>query len=107
MVTLTKGTKEYVPIKVTQVVGNPPLTSLTGLGLVFDLNKDDEAETVILTGVAAINDGMIALPLIDTNITGGMPVADLIPEGDYNIFIKFTLAPEIPRLGPFKIRVDD
>lgn len=105
MVTLTKGTKEYVPIKLLNVLGN--LTTLDGLGLKHDLFKDDEAETEIYSGTATINDGMIALPLIDTNLQSGMPAADLVPEGDYNIFLDFTLAPEHPRLGPFKFRVDD
>lgn len=105
MVTLTKGTKEYVPIKVMNVLGT--LSTLDGTGLIFDLYMADEAETVVLTGQSCANDGMIALPLIDTNIQGGLPLADLIPEGDYNIFIKFTVLPEVPRLGPFPIRVDD
>lgn len=105
MVTLTKGTKEYVPIKVTNVLGT--LTTLTGTGLTFDTFRDDEAETPVQTAQSCANDSMIALPLIDTNIQAGMPLVDIYPEGDYNIFIKFTTLPEVPRLGPFKIRVDD
>ena len=105
MVTLTKGTKEYVPIKILNVLGD--LATLDGTGLTHDLFKDDEAETQIYLAQATINDGMIALPLIDTTLQGGAPLADLIPEGDYSIFLKFTFLPEVPRLGPFKIRVDD
>jgi hypothetical protein len=51
-----------------------------------------------LTAQAAQNEGMIALPLINTT---------LLAEGPYNVFIKFTAFPETPRLGPFKFRVDD
>jgi hypothetical protein len=98
MVTLTKGTIEFLPIKVTDVLEN--LTTLDGLGVSHDLFKADEAETMIYQGQSTMNDGMIALPLIDTT-----PVT--ITEGDYNCFIKFNNAPEIPRLGPFRFRVDD
>ena len=106
MVTLTKGTVEFVPIKLTNVLGS--LTTLDGLGLQHDLFKDDEAETEIYTGLATLNDGMIALPLIDTTQDdGGIPPVPLTPEGDYCIFIDFTTAPEHPRLGPFKFRLDD
>lgn|SRR5574337_696500 len=98
MVTLTLGTKEFFPIKITDALDG--ITTLNGLGLAFDLYKDDEAETAIVTNVGCTNQGMIALPLIDTTTVG-------FAEGDYNVFLKFTLSPEIPRLGPFKLRVDD
>ncbi len=96
METLTKGTKEYLPIKVKNILGT--FATLDGTGLTYDLYRADEAETPILTGQPANNDGMIALPLIDA--TG-------LVEGDYNVFIKFTALPEVPRLGPFTFRVDD
>lgn len=98
MVTLTLGTKEFLPIKLSDALGN--LVTLDGLGLTHDLYKADEAETLVYQNQATLNDGMIALPLIDT--TG-----QTFEEGDYNCFIKFTNAPEIPRLGPFRFRVDD
>lgn len=96
METLTKGTKEYLPIKVKNIIGS--FTTLDGTGLEFDLYKANEAETAVLTAQPSANDGMIALPLIDT--TG-------LTEGDYVVFIKFTALPEVPRLGPFRFRVDD
>lgn len=98
MVTLTKGTKEFLPIKVADALQN--LTTLDGTGLVHDLYKANESETLIYANQATLNDGMIALPLIDTTPTA-------ITEGDYNCFIKFTTLPEVPRLGPFTFRVDD
>lgn len=98
MVTLTKGTVEFVPIRVADVLKN--VLTLDGLGLSHDLYKTDEAETVVYVNQSTLNDDMTALPLIDTT-----PVA--ITEGDYNIYIKFNNAPEIPRLGPFRIRIDD
>lgn len=95
-VTLTKGTIEFLPIRVSEALGN--LTTLDGTGLSYDLHHDDEAETVVLTNQSAQNSGMIALPLIDT--TG-------LAEGPYSVFIKFIAFPETPRLGPYKFRVDD
>lgn len=96
MVTLTKDTIEYLPIKVNDALGN--LDTLDGTGLAYDLYHDDEAETVVLTNQSAANDGMIALPLINT--IG-------LAEGPYRVFIKFQAFPETPRLGPYKFRVDD
>jgi hypothetical protein len=98
MVTLTKGTKEFLPIKVNDALGS--ITTLDGLGLTHDLYRADEAETLIYQNQATLNDGMVALPLIDTTGVN-------FEEGDYNCFIKFTSLPEIPRLGPFRFRVDD
>jgi len=106
MVTLTKGTKEFLPIKILDALEN--VQTLDGLGLTHDLYKADEAETLVYANQSTLNDGMIALPLIDTNLTdGGAPPIDLIPEGEYNCFLKFTSLPEVPRLGPFTFRVDD
>lgn len=96
METLTVGTKEYLPIKVKNILGS--FTTLSGTGLNYDLYQDNEAETAIVTGQPADNDGMIALPLIDTAT---------LTEGDYKVFIRFTALPEVPRLGPFYFRVDD
>lgn len=98
MVTLTLGTKEFLPIKVADALNG--LTTLDGLGLAHDLYKADEAETLIYANQSTLNDGMVALPLIDTSVQD-------FEEGEYNCFIKFTNAPEIPRLGPFTFRVDD
>lgn len=98
MVTLAKGTIEFLPIKVGDLLEN--IATLDGLGLTHDLYKADEAETVVYLSQSTLNDGMIALPLIDTTPVG-------ITEGDYNCYIKFSSAPEIPRLGPFRFRVDD
>ena len=58
MVTLTKGTIEFVPIKLLNVLGN--VITLDGLGLQHDLFLDDEAETELYSGQATLNDGMIA-----------------------------------------------
>lgn len=99
MDTLALGTKEFYPIKVTDVLDN--LTTLDGTGLEFKLLKDDEAETEVVAWTSCLNDEVIALPLIDTTSW------DDDDEGDYCVFLKFTLSPEVPVIGPFKFRVDD
>lgn len=96
MVVITKGSIEYMPIKVSDALGN--LLTLDGTGLSYDIYHDDEAETVVLTSQSATNDGMLALPLIDTTS---------LQEGPYALFLKFASFPETPRLGPYKFRVDD
>jgi hypothetical protein len=96
MVTLTPGTVEFLPIRVSDALGN--VDTLDGSGLSYDLYHDDEAETLVLANQSAQNDGMIALPLINT--VG-------LAEGPYSCYIKFQAFPETPRLGPYKFRVDD
>lgn len=95
-VVLTKGTIEFLPIRVSDALGN--LLTLDGTGLAYDLYHDNEDETVVVTSQSAQNSGMLALPLIDTTS---------LAEGPYNVFIQFTAFPELPRLGPYKFRVDD
>lgn len=99
MVTLTFGTKEFFPIKVLDALDG--LQTLDGLGLTHDLYAvdNDEVETLVYAGQTTLNDGMVALPLIDTTTP--------LDEGVYHCYIKFSNAPEMPRLGPFPFRVDD
>jgi hypothetical protein len=96
MVVIAKGSIEFFPIRVQDALGN--LNTLDGSGLTYDLYKDDEAETLVLSNQSAANDGMIALPLINTTS---------LAEGPYAVFIEFAAFPETPRLGPYKFRVDD
>lgn len=98
-VRLTLGTKESVPIKITDSLGN--LTTLSGTDLRFDLIREDDDETVIIDNAACTNDGMIATPLIDTTAW------DAADEDHYKIFLNFVNGSEQVRLGPFRILVDD
>jgi hypothetical protein len=96
MHTIAPGSVEFFPIRIEDALGN--ITTLDGTGLSYDLYKGDEAESLVLANQSAQNDGMIALPLINT--TG-------LDEGPYEVFIKFSSFPELPRLGPFRFRIDD
>jgi len=91
---LTKGTIEFLVIPVTDTLGN--LTSIDSA--TYDLYTGDDAAEEIVLGVTCTVDGMKILPMIDTT--------DL-DEGPYDLFVTFEALPEIPRLGPFRFRVDD
>ena len=95
---LTMGTKQYLPVKVVDALG--ALTTLTGSDLRFDIYLDDDAETLVIDNASCSNQGMIALPLIDTTVVD-------FEEGKYNLFISFVASPEQVRLGPFPFTVDD
>lgn len=106
MIRIAPGSKEYLILKMVDVLPAPDaLTTMVGTGPTFDVVRADEAETSILTGQSAsiaTGDPMIVLCLIDAQIPSIFPAED-----DYNLFLEFTNAPEVPRLGPFKFRVDD
>lgn len=95
-VSLTLGTVEYLPVRVTDALAR--LGSLDSADLRFDIIRADEAETIIDTNVSGDNQGMLALCLVDTR---GWE------EGDYDLYIYFEALPEAPRLGPFRFKVED
>ena len=95
-VKLCKGTIESVPLRVTDSLEN--LTTFSGKDLRFDLKKDDAAETPVITNASCAFDVLTALPLINTTT---------LDEGYYNIFLSFVNGSETPRLGPFRILIDD
>jgi len=91
---LTKGTIEFLVLPITDTQGN-----LTNIGAAtYDLYTGDDDATVVVSGVSCVVDGMKILPLIDTTT---------LAEGPYDLFVTFSAAPETPRLGPFRFRVDD
>jgi hypothetical protein len=103
MVTITKGTKEYLPVLIADALES--VADLATSTPTYDVYKNDPAETAIETGlVAAVfgGSGMLLLCLIDTT---GAAYTDL--EGEFNLFVQFTAAPEVPRLGPLRFRIDD
>ena len=100
MQTLVKGTKEYLIVDVTDILGT--IVSLTGSNPVFDIYQD---ETPILLSQAASPSNMRLLCLLDTSlVVGGAPPVQL--EGEFELYVQFTALPEVPRLGPMKFRID-
>ena len=106
MIKIAPGSIEFLACKLTDVLPSPDaITSLAGKNPRFDTYADDEAETHIegpTSATIATGDAMVALCLITATIPSIYP-----EEGDYNLFLTFDNAPETPRLGPFRFRIDD
>lgn len=93
---IPKGSIQYWPVQILSAFGT--ITTLDGKDCRYDLYKADDDETDIVLNAAAENDGMIALPLIDSTT---------LDEGLYKVFISFVASPQTPKLGPFYFQVDD
>jgi hypothetical protein len=95
-VTLPQGTKEHLIVDVADLLTN--LVTLDGTTPKFDVKND--ADVLKYTQQAATNQVMRLFCLIDTN-SGGIWAA-----GTYRLYVYFTTAPELPKLGPFSFIVD-
>lgn len=94
---IAKGSVQYWPIKVFDAFET--IYDLTDLDLRFDLYKvEDDGDVEVLDNVGASNNGMIALPLVDSTS---------LAEGLYKVFISFVTSPQTPRLGPFFFQIGD
>jgi len=96
-VTLPQGTKEHLIVDVADLLTN--LVTLDGTTPKFDVK--DDADVMKYTQQAATSVVMRMFCLIDT-MSGGAWTA-----GTYRLYIYFTTAPELPKLGPFTFVVDD
>lgn len=99
-VKLTKATKEYVPVDLfdkTDVI-----TDLSASSPVFDVI--DEDEVFWYTNQAGVGSAMRISCLIDTSSTHSMGEW---PLGLFRLFVEFTNAPEIPRIGPIDLIIYD
>jgi len=88
---LNQGTKEFIDITVIDDQGT--LTSLDGLGLEYKVMLKNTGD-VQKDWTGGNNVGMVAFCLIDTNDPTEWA------EDQYSLFLRFTLAPEIPVIGP-------
>lgn len=91
-VTLTRGTKENVEVQVTDQTGT--VSDLATSSPHFDV--EDDTGTKIVNNAAATALGMVISCLCDT--TGWSSTLQHL-----NLYVKFTVGPETPRLGPFDI----
>jgi len=90
-VRLTRGTKENVEISITDTSNT--ITDLATSSPHFDVKKDDG--TAVVTNQAATAIGMMISCLCDTTTWPSDP--------HLNLFVKFTVGSEVPRLGPFDV----
>ena len=96
VVDIPKGSIEYVPIKVDDRLGS--VTSLNALVVEQKIVSEDEATTV-QDWTACDTDVMLVKPLIDTSVVG------YVKGSMYRIYLKVSIAPEYPIMGPFGIRI--
>lgn len=94
---LPKGTKEHIPVDVTDRLAN--LTTLTGTAARFDIRRRGET-TYIVTAAVATTIGLTAYCLVDTS------TSDFTNPGRYELYLQFDNLPESPRLGPFEFEVN-
>lgn len=87
------GTKEIVPIKVTDRLGN--LTTLDGVPCTFTV-KDRTGNAKYTNQAIQGNSGMTAFCLIDTATWAA---------GTYRLWLKVPIGAEAPVLGPFEFEV--
>jgi hypothetical protein len=98
---LTKGTKETIPVDITDRTG--VVTTLdSATGKQFDVL--DDADVAKYSNQAATNNGMRLLCLVDTS--AAHPGGEWA-EGHYRLFPEFTLGSEVVRLGPLDIYIID
>jgi hypothetical protein len=93
-VRLPKGAKEYVGVLVDD--STDVVTTLDGTSPNFDVVRESNS-TYVYTAQSAINAGMLIQCLIDTSLSG------FVTGERYFLYVRFTLAPEIPEFGPFDI----
>lgn len=90
MDTLNVGTIETLSVELTDRIGS--ITDLSIYAVDFQVLKEDETSQLAWTAVAAVV-GMRADCLLDT--TGWA-------EGTYKLYIRPTIGPERPIIGPFE-----
>lgn len=95
MLQVNRGSVEYLPVRVSDKLGG--ISTLDGYSLAFRITDMEEAE--VQTWSSCNNDGMTVLPLIDATQSA------LADGGTYKLYIKITINPEIPILGPIEFEV--
>lgn len=84
MVKLIKGSIEYIPVNIKDLLNN--LSTLVGITVTHTVKKKDG--TAVVTDQPCVINGMVASCLVNT--TGaGYPTAT-----KYDLFVKIALAPE-------------
>lgn len=90
-ITIVKGSKEYIKVEVIDN-SDTPITSLSGATPKYDTTEEDL--TAVQTNQTPSVSGMFLYCLVDGTLAG------YVIGEKYLLFPYFTLAPEIPRLGP-------
>jgi hypothetical protein len=88
---VAKGSKENVHVDLVDRTG--VVTDLSGSGPTFDVI--DSAEVYKVTASGATASGMRITVLLDTTVGG------VWTEGEYRLFVKFTVGAQVIRKGPY------
>lgn len=88
---VAKGTKENVHVDIDDTTDT--VTDLSSSGPTFDVI--DSADVFKVTASSATASGMRITVLLDTTAGG------VWAEGEYRLFVKFTVASQVIRKGPF------
>lgn len=97
-VNLPKGTKENIVVEVDDALNN--LVDLAGTTPKYDVKKEDD--TLVISQATPTIQVMKLFCMIDTRTT-----PNNWPPGEYRIYVDFTTAPELPRIGPFPFTIND
>jgi len=92
-ITIVDGSKEYIKVEVIDN-SDTPITSLSGTTPLYDTTTT--AFAAVQTGATPAVSGMFLYCLIDGTLSG------YVAGDKYYLYPKFTLAPEIPKLGPIE-----
>jgi hypothetical protein len=94
---VAKGTKENV--RVTFVDRSGVVSDLSGSGPTFDVI--DSADVFKVTAASASAAGLVITLLLDTTVGG------VWAEGDYRLFVKFTVGSQVVRKGPYFFQITE
>jgi hypothetical protein len=92
---VNKNSVEFLPVLVSDKLGG--ISTLDGYMIQFRITDVEENQLVAWT--SCNNDVMTVLPLIDATASWAQD------SGTYKLYIKITITPEIPILGPIEFEV--
>lgn len=95
MLHVNRGSVEYLPVLVSDKLGG--ISTLDGYAIQFRVTDSNEEEVVAWTNCNS--EEMTVLPLIDASQSWAED------GGNYLLFVKITINPEIPILGPIEFEV--
>jgi len=88
---VAKGSKENIRVTMTDRSGT--VTDLAGSGPTFDVI--DSGDVFKVTAASATASGLVITVLLDTTVGG------VWAEGEYRLFVKFSVGAEVVRKGPY------
>ena len=109
-VTITQGSDEFLIVVLDDLLDN--VNDLASSSPFYTVYRDDIHGQVMINNLTAQANGMKLYCLVDTTSGSGLttptvPVNGWWAADTYQLYVKFTVAPEVPRIGPFTFQVTD